>query len=585
LFLNEANLQENHFVPFPVVSHQGTLNTAKLTSLQRRKQLYRSTTLFGIALSTGVFSVLGPQNSVQAFTAEPVAIVEPFATINPSLLTSDPTENPVGVVSALANHGSPAAKPLSLPVEEPLPSITPYDGLQVSSKFVTVQGLESIEFSAPETGDSAVGSWSRVKSANADSGFVTGSAASSIIQPQVGSQPAQSPTPGLAASPSVLPLSAPPSNRANLPVQSEKSLSKLPVESLKTVDASTLDATPSSNNPVQLASPSAETDQLVPNKPIAVDKKLANSVLANISRKVSSEDFENQVYQVKPGDTLEVIAENYRVPTQALVGMNQLQDPNVILAGQALKIPATKIQPRYQEVASLPNSNLNVVSDIPSANTLVAQVPVPAIRSNSKASTPAINSLRPPVAEKNVLQAAARALLDQEPATPALKAPDSYVAVVKQTVLPQLSRLELPPLAGIDAYLPTVSNSSGQYIWPAKGVLTSGYGWRWGRMHRGVDIAAPVGTPVTAVAPGVVVASEWDQGGYGNVVEIRHPDGSLTLYAHNNRLLARAGQQVSQGEQIAEMGSTGRSTGPHVHFEIHRFGKGAVNPMYYLKRG
>ena len=101
-------------------------------------------------------------------------------------------------------------------------------------------------------------------------------------------------------------------------------------------------------------------------------------------------------------------------------------------------------------------------------------------------------------------------------------------------------------------------------------------------MHRGIDIAAPVGTPVVAAAPGVVITSGWNDGGYGNLVEIQHPDGSITLYAHNNRNLVRVGQQVDQGQQIAEMGSTGYSTGPHSHFEIHPSGQGAVNPLALL---
>jgi lysostaphin len=104
-------------------------------------------------------------------------------------------------------------------------------------------------------------------------------------------------------------------------------------------------------------------------------------------------------------------------------------------------------------------------------------------------------------------------------------------------------------------------------------------------MHRGIDIAAPVGTPVVAAADGVVATSGWDSGGYGNKVDIRHPDGSLTRYAHNSRLLVRAGQTVRQGQLIAEMGSTGRSTGPHLHFEIRPSGKGAVNPMAFLPSG
>ncbi|NEQ36080.1 MAG: peptidoglycan DD-metalloendopeptidase family protein [Okeania sp. SIO3I5] len=144
---------------------------------------------------------------------------------------------------------------------------------------------------------------------------------------------------------------------------------------------------------------------------------------------------------------------------------------------------------------------------------------------------------------------------------------------------------DLPPLGKADTYLPGGSMQFTGYTWPARGALTSGYGWRWGRMHRGIDIAAPTGTPIVAAAPGIVTYADWNSGGYGNLVEIQHPNGSLTVYAHNSQILVREGQKVSQGEMIAKMGSTGRSTGPHLHFEIHPKGNGAVNPMALLPSG
>lgn len=122
------------------------------------------------------------------------------------------------------------------------------------------------------------------------------------------------------------------------------------------------------------------------------------------------------------------------------------------------------------------------------------------------------------------------------------------------------------------------------YIWPAEGILSSQYGWRWGRMHRGIDVANRVGTPIKAVAEGTVSYSRWNDGGYGYLVEITHPDGTVTLYAHNSRLMVREGQYVQQGDVISLMGSTGRSTGPHLHFEIRPPGKGAVNPLDYVRR-
>lgn len=145
-----------------------------------------------------------------------------------------------------------------------------------------------------------------------------------------------------------------------------------------------------------------------------------------------------------------------------------------------------------------------------------------------------------------------------------------------QTVSPAL-----PPLPAANIYLPKSLAAFKGYIWPTKGVLTSPFGWRWGHIHPGIDIAAPIGTPIFAAAPGVVVTAGWT-GGYGNLVDIRHPDGSLTRYGHNSRLLVRVGEQVQQGQEISEMGSTGFSTGPHCHFEVHPPGHGAVNPIAYL---
>ncbi|WAL61179.1 peptidoglycan DD-metalloendopeptidase family protein [Thermocoleostomius sinensis] len=140
---------------------------------------------------------------------------------------------------------------------------------------------------------------------------------------------------------------------------------------------------------------------------------------------------------------------------------------------------------------------------------------------------------------------------------------------------------DLPPLPGADTFLPEDGLFNG-YIWPSTGLLTSGYGWRWGRMHQGIDIAADIGTPIYAAATGVIEFAGWNSGGYGNMVEVRHPDGSMTRYAHMNAVYVRVGQAVRQGEQLGEMGSTGYSTGPHLHFEVHLPNQGTVNPIAYL---
>jgi murein DD-endopeptidase MepM/ murein hydrolase activator NlpD len=120
------------------------------------------------------------------------------------------------------------------------------------------------------------------------------------------------------------------------------------------------------------------------------------------------------------------------------------------------------------------------------------------------------------------------------------------------------------------------------WIWPTKGVFSSGYGWRWGRMHKGIDIANNVGTPILAARGGEVISAGWNDGGYGYLVELRHDDGTISRYAHNSSILVAKGAAVAQGSVISLMGSTGRSTGPHLHFEIIPPGRGAVNPLQFL---
>lgn len=112
---------------------------------------------------------------------------------------------------------------------------------------------------------------------------------------------------------------------------------------------------------------------------------------------------------------------------------------------------------------------------------------------------------------------------------------------------------------------------------------TSGFGQRWGRMHEGVDMAGPVGTPIVAPADGTVIHAGWSSG-YGNLIKIQHDFGIETRYAHLSEIHVSVGDRVSAGELIGDMGNTGRSTGPHLHYEI-RIGGEAINPMIYIGAG
>ena len=122
--------------------------------------------------------------------------------------------------------------------------------------------------------------------------------------------------------------------------------------------------------------------------------------------------------------------------------------------------------------------------------------------------------------------------------------------------------------------------SAAGFIWPVNGPVVSGFGMRWGRMHEGIDITAGTGTPIWAAAAGAVIHAGW-LGGYGNLVVVDHGDGLATAYAHASAILVSVGQQVAQGETLSTVGSTGNSSGPHLHFEV-RVNGNAVDPLLYL---
>ncbi|HET9596651.1 MAG TPA: M23 family metallopeptidase, partial [Anaeromyxobacteraceae bacterium] len=132
-----------------------------------------------------------------------------------------------------------------------------------------------------------------------------------------------------------------------------------------------------------------------------------------------------------------------------------------------------------------------------------------------------------------------------------------------------------PPPAGERAHA-----APGRLSWPVQGVLYSRFGPRQGQRHDGIDIAAPEGTPIGAAAAGAVVYAG-SQSGYGSIVILRHDGGLLTLYAHASALLVRQGDRVAAGQPIARVGRSGRTSGPHLHFEV-REGTRPRNPLFFL---
>lgn len=130
-------------------------------------------------------------------------------------------------------------------------------------------------------------------------------------------------------------------------------------------------------------------------------------------------------------------------------------------------------------------------------------------------------------------------------------------------------------------YAGIASGGTGRFGWPLRGLISSRYGRRGREFHTGLDIAAPRGSNVSAADGGVVCYAGWN-GGYGLCVMINHGNGYQTLYGHLSKISVKSGQKVSKGQKIGNCGSTGRSTGPHVHFEVRKNGS-RVNPINYLK--
>jgi murein DD-endopeptidase MepM/ murein hydrolase activator NlpD len=138
---------------------------------------------------------------------------------------------------------------------------------------------------------------------------------------------------------------------------------------------------------------------------------------------------------------------------------------------------------------------------------------------------------------------------------------------------------ELQRVAAASGPMPALGGA-GCDARPTSGSLTSRFGQRWGRLHAGIDVAAPTGTPIRACWPGRVVVAGW-QGGYGNTVVIDHGGGRATLYAHQSSIAVSVGQVVDAGAVIGAVGSTGNSTGPHLHFEV-RINGNPVDPAPYF---
>ena len=296
---------------------------------------------------------------------------------------------------------------------------------------------------------------------------------------------------------------------------------------------------------------------------------------------------------VRDGQTLWDIAVAWGITVETIAAANNLPDVNVVKPGQRLVIPTADDPAARAKVAA--NAATSVAAARAAARAKSAAVTSAAQRRAAR--TPgrsAANSVAVTLREGQTLWSLARAhgvSVDAIVAANGLKSADRVRAGTR-LVIPGRTTAARPSRATSvrasaqragDAFTKASTSAvriARGFLWPARGQLTSRFGWRRWRHHDGIDIAAPYGSPVYAARPGRVVFAGWYYA-YGRAVIIDHGDGVQTLYGHASALLVQTGAPVGQGQLIARVGTSGRSTGPHLHFEVRHKGR-PVNPMRYM---
>lgn len=263
---------------------------------------------------------------------------------------------------------------------------------------------------------------------------------------------------------------------------------------------------------------------------------------------VTKEKEKNQTYEVQPGDTLSVIANSRGYYVDEVLALNPGLDRD------------TTLHIGDEIIISVPEPELSISSTVQSTYEEDYFAETQYIENDSWYTT-----------ERVVRQEPAAGHHEVTVLTTSKNQTETGREMIAENVIVE----PVPEIIEKGTQTPPT------YIKPITGGrLTSTFKWRWGRMHKGIDWATPVGTAVRASCGGTVVSAGWSSG-YGYCITLSHPDGRQTRYAHLSKILVSSGQKVDQNERIALSGNTGRSTGPHVHFEILINGA-QVDPMKYM---
>ena len=282
-------------------------------------------------------------------------------------------------------------------------------------------------------------------------------------------------------------------------------------------------------------------------------------------------------YVVQKGDTVSGIAARQGVSISALIQMNNLRAPYTLQIGQALVLPTSVDAP--------------VVASAQPAALPVGQQPKPFVPQGAPAvATQAGGTVSPQpgggIAAGNLPPLQGTPAPAPVPSEGQAPGEPVEISPAQPTPPTQTAQIEPPPPAKpapVGDPLPVLKPDS-PFIWPVDGKVVSKFGpAKDNQQNDGINIAAPVGAPVQASAPGVVAYAGNELRGFGNMVLLRHADGWVTAYAHNSSLLVQKGDKVSQGQTIARVGSSGNVDTPQLHFELRK-GTKAVDPLKVLTR-
>jgi murein DD-endopeptidase MepM/ murein hydrolase activator NlpD len=302
---------------------------------------------------------------------------------------------------------------------------------------------------------------------------------------------------------------------------------------------------------------------------------------------------------VAAGDTVGTIAQRYGISSEALLSFNGLESA-LIHPGDVLRVPyitatggvsepAPKPPPGFREHVLQPGEVLSTIAS-QYGITLAALVGANPDLSSLDLLPTGVELLIPPreglivTLEDSAELADLLAEYGADPLEVALANEIRGIGDLQAGMLLFLPGVR--PEAALER-LARVREEENRYIWPLHGRITSYFGRRnlgmgTSSFHRGVDVAAPTGTPIVAARSGTVVFAGWSTSGYGYLVRIRHQGGDETWYGHHSKILVSVGEYVRQGETIGLVGSTGISTGPHLHFELHEAGS-AIDPLGHLR--